>query len=244
MALVKVTPENAALWGFDRIGQTINTDTGGIVNPFEGPADGFNRDARNTVVQQRATATPNYVAPGYSQIMSDPRNRAFNERLLNDPQFAWSNLQEGFGNQVDGNNPMLFYNGAGTSSPTNPIASRRVPPTGQTNTSTNPIGSSRTGGTTPPSTPPGTGTNPIGSERQTTTTAPPVGNNVSQPGTGPDSGQGLFGIGNQNTYDPSKTGSAFQSAAVPGVQKAKAEYNPRDGVVNAMTKQFKAKSWF
>ena len=111
MALVQVTPENAALWGFDRIGQTINTDTGGIVNPFEGPADGFNRDARNTVVQQRATATPNYVAPGYSQIMSDPRNRAFNERLLNDPQFAWSNLQEGFGNQVDGNNPMLFYNG-------------------------------------------------------------------------------------------------------------------------------------
>ena len=256
MALVQVTPENAALWGFDRIGQTINTETGGIVNPFEGAADGFNRDARNTEVQRRATATPNYVAPGYEQIMSDPRNRAFNQQLLGDSQFAWNNLQQGFGNQVDGNNPMLFYNGTGPSAPTNPLTSRRTgPPSVPIGTGTNPIGSFRfgTGGTqttnqdskidplaggSTAGVTQATGqnvSNPLGGTPSQQSTSAPAYSNATA-----DTGQGLFAVG-----DPSKTGgSAFQST-VPGVQKTTAEYAPgREGVVNAMTKRFDAKKWF
>jgi len=57
---VLVTPQNASLYGFDRIGSTINTDTGGLMNPFRGPADGLGagRDLRNRIVQNNALGVP------------------------------------------------------------------------------------------------------------------------------------------------------------------------------------------
>ena len=38
---VRVTPENAHLYGFDKIGATLNTETMGIVDPWRDPADGL-----------------------------------------------------------------------------------------------------------------------------------------------------------------------------------------------------------
>lgn len=230
MPNVLVTPENAALWGFDRIGQTINTDTGGIVNPFEGPADGFTgRASRNAAIAARG---PGNVAPGYSQIMSDPANVAFNQRLLGDSQFAWDNLKQGFDRQVDGNNPMLFYGGGGSGavSAVQRRPSYTPPGTGVTTTpGTTPGGTAIPTTPTTPATPPAT--DPPDTTPKTPATGPEQGSFNPTPA---NTNGGLFAIAPQSTF----------GASTPNVQRTGAEYNPRDGVVNAMTKQFKAKSWF
>ena len=213
---VVVTPENAPIYGFDKIGATINLDTGGIVDPFTGPADGFNRDARNTAVQQRALSNPNPVFPGYTEIMSNPANRAFNERLLGDPQFAWQNLQSGFDRQVDGNNP--FYTGSPTTS-TN--TQTRNNPT----TFTNPT----SGGVNPFSNTHGTTTQTTGGQESSTGTAP-----KSEPG-------GSFGITPAPMGNTFSTTSAFQ----PVQTSSSSEYAPgRQNVTNAMMRRFNTNSWF
>lgn len=220
---VVVTPENASIYGFDKLGATINLDTGGIVDPFSGPADGFTRDARNTAIQQRALSNPNPVFPGYSQIMSDPANRSFNERLLGDPQFAWDNLQTGFGRQVDGNNP--FYSPAAPSSGTNPLT-RPGSTTGTTTTA-----------------PTSSGVNPFSNTRTTpqatsSTTTTPGETQLSAPKA--EMG-GSFGT------TPAPMGNVFTTTNdfQPVQTRSSSEYAPgRQNVTNAMMRRFNANNWF
>ena len=224
---VVVTPENASIYGFDKLGATINLDTGGIVDPFSGPADGFNRDARNTAIQQRALANPNPVFPGYSQIMSDPAARAFNERLLGDPQFAWDNLQTGFGRQVDGNNP--FYSPAVPATTTNPIT-RPGTTTGTTTTTPTSSGVN-----------PFSNTRPSGQATTTTTTATPPSGEAQASAPKVDTMGGSFGTTPAPMGNTFTTTSAFQ----PVQTRSSSEYAPgRQNVTNAMMRRFNANNWF
>lgn len=240
---VVVTPENAATYGFDKLGATINTDTGGIVDPFSGAADGFNRDARNTAIQTRALQNPNPVSPGYSQIMSNPANRAFNDRLLNDPMFAMDNLNRGFNNQDTGGNYSFFAPLSGGSV----SATSRNPLPG---TGTNPI---TTGPATSRNPLPGTGTNPI--SRQTTT-APGTGTVTNVRTSDPNSkvdpltgGQALNTAGGTGTLGettalPLPDQSSQFYASIPSVTVGTPEYAPnRDGVINAMMRRFNGRRW-
>ena len=241
---VLVTPQNAGTYGFDRIGSTINTDTGGIVNPFSGPADGQggNRAARNAIVQGRAAAANTPIARGYSDIMSDPANVQWNQRMLSDPLFARDQMSSQWATQ-----------GKGDSVPGGPV------------TGTGPMGTSTV---PPPTTPYGPNTTGIGSVANpatpsTTSTGSPTGSGLAfiAPGilangqavnTGAAGSSGGSSSGSQmstpnvetqgsNSQPPPTvtmpTNSAYQ---MPTVQAAQ---TPRNNVLNAMMRRFDPRGW-
>lgn len=231
---VTVTPQNAATYGFDKIGSTINTDTGGIVNPFQGPADGLggNRDARNQTVQNRALLTPNPVSAGYSQIMSNPQARAFNDRLLNDPVFAMNNRNFGalHPNQTnpygDGFTASSFTGNTGTAPPpTNPYGPSGTGMGGTTNTTATP---SVSGGSAIPTRTSGSGT-------QT--------GNAASPNVDPNSGGAPLATTNPAPPEysmPTQPNSGYTPPAVPAAQYAN---TGRGGLVNAMLRRYDQRYW-
>lgn len=220
---ITVTPENAATYGFDKIGAQINPETGGIVNPFDGPADGLGGRA------PRNNGNGGPVAPGYSQIMANPQARAFNDRLLNDPQFAQNNLRAGYDN-AGATNPYgsgLTFTASGTPN---------SPATQQTSTAQNPISSTRQ--VTPPSGSNQQNTNFYGQNNQSITPTPE---------TTTSEGNAV-----QTTSTPTGTTTApvlpqfmTQSVSAPRVQMASEEYGPnsQNAVTNAIFRRFNRDYW-
>lgn len=219
-APITVTPENAATYGFDKIGAQINPETGGIVNPFEGPADGLGGRAprNNGNAVQRLP-----VAPGYSQIMANPQARAFNDRLLNDPQFAQNNLRAGYDN-TGAANPYgsgLTFTASGTP-----------------NTTTNPAGGSSapkvdtvTGSFGDPSTPGTVGGDPNGVAPQSTFGESNLGTQT--------------GTTQQPNTQPVLPAFMTQRVSGPRVQVASEEYGPnsQNAVTNAIFRRFNRDYW-
>lgn len=219
-APITVTPENAATYGFDKIGAQINPETGGIVNPFSGPADGLGgRTPRNNgnAVQRLP------VAPGYSQIMANPAAVEFNNRLLNDPQFAQNNLRAGWDNPGAANpyGSGLTFTASGTP-----------------NTTTAPAGGSSapkvdtvTGSFGDPSTPGTVGGDP---------------NGVAPQGTFGESNLGTqTGTTQQPSVQPVLPAFMTQRAATPTMRVAGEEYGPnsQNAVTNAIFRRFNRDYW-
>ena len=244
---VLVTPQNAGTYGFDRIGSTINTDTGGIVNPFSGPADGQggNRAARNAIVQGRAAAANTPIARGYSDIMSDPANVQWNQRMLSDPQFASAQMANQWATQGRGDS---LPGGAVTG--TGPMGTSTVPPP------TTPYGPNTTGigSVASPATPSTTSTgSPTGT--QLAFTAPGTlynGGKWNSATSSFDSGTSN-GTGSQmstpnvetqgsNSQPPPTVTMPTNSASyrMPTVQAAQ---TPRNSVLNAMTRRYDPRGW-
>lgn len=213
---VTVTPENAATYGFDKIGATINTETGGIVDPFSAPADGLGGRAPrdNGSAVQRLP-----VAPGYEQIMSQPGAAAFNQRLLSDPQFANANLQAGYNNP---NDPNPYGSGTAPGTGTNPINRSSALYNGVTQTTT--------GGTAP--------TNITATPLPSSPTLTPA---VEQT---PDTM--AMGTTSQSTQTTPQTEAVFPSfmTRLPGVRTQRPEYQPgSNSVADAMYRRYNRDFW-
>lgn len=230
---VTVTPENAATYGFDKIGATINTETGGIVDPFSGPADGLGgRVARNN-----GNGGP--VAPGYSQIMANPQARAFNDRLLNDPQFAQNNLRAGYDNAGAANPYGSGLTFTASGAPNSPA-------TQQTSTAQNPISNTRQ--VTPP---PGSNqkVDPVTGSFGDPSTPGTVGgdpNGVAPQGTFGESNLGTqTGTTQQTDTQPVLPAFMTQRVSGPRVQVASEEYGPnsQNAVTNAIFRRFNRDYW-
>lgn len=241
---VQVTPENAATYGFDRIGSTINLDTGGIVNPFSGPADGQggNRAARNAEVQARAVQTPNPVGLGYSQIMSDPRARTFNTQLANDPQYAWNVLNFERSNpnhsEVYGGDFSPTGTGGAAPAPTGPYTTtgigNRTPAPATTAPTTSPSGG-------------GNGSNPYPAGSPNAATWDYFNRNQGGGAGNSDTNLAAPATSATTQSDPpwaySQTGSGTGSAAGYRAPTAPAPETASGSVTNAIMRRFNPRSW-
>lgn len=230
---ITVTPENAATYGFDKIGATINTETGGIVDPFSAPADGLGGRAPrdNGSAVQRLP-----VAPGYEQIMSQPGAAAFNQRLLSDPQFARNNLNAGYDNP-GGENPygsgLTFTPSGGTSGPAvsrNPLPGTGTNPANRSSTLYNGVTQTVTGGTAP-----------------TNITATPL---PSSPTLTPAVEQTPDTMAMGTTSQPSQTSTQTEAVfpsfmtRLPGVRTQRPEYQPgSNSVADAMYRRYNRDFW-
>ena len=215
-----------------------------VSNPaaFGADGQGGNRAARNNAIQGRAAAANTPIARGYADIMSDPANVQWNQRMLSDPLFARDQMSSQWATQ-----------GKGDSVPGGPV------------TGTGPMGTSTV---PPPTTPYGPNTTGIGSVANpstpsTTSTGSPTGSGLAfiAPGilangqavnTGAAGSSGSSSSGSQmstpnvetqgsNSQPPPTvtmpTNSAYQ---MPTVQAAQ---TPRNNVLNAMMRRFDPRGW-
>lgn len=201
----QTTPGGSPVGGYDSKGN-YNVEGGEFktLADYEAWRDG----SGSTPATPATPATAPYVhpvAPGYSEIMSNPANRAWNERMLNDPQFAWRNLQSGYTNP-----------GAD-----NPYGSGWNPTTGN--------------GTATPVTqtvPTSTGQNPITNTRPTTP-ATPTPTTPSVPATSPtptatsSEGMGAMPFSRNSYYTPTVNAPENQSGNGSVVNAMMRRYNPR-----------------
>lgn len=217
-----------------------------VSNPaaFGADGQGGNRAARNNAIQGRAAAANTPIARGYSDIMSDPANVQWNQRMLSDPLFARDQMASQWATQ-----------GKGDSVPGGPV------------TGTGPMGTSTV---PPPTTPYGPNTTGIGSVASpatpsTTSTGSPTGTQLAftAPGTlynggkwnsatssfdsGTSNGTGsqmstpnVETQGSNSQPPPTVTMPTNSAYQMPTVQAAQ---TPRNSVLNAMMRRYDPRGW-
>lgn len=213
--LVTITRENAPLYGWDHLGATINTDTGGIVNPFRPAADGYDNTPRfngyqipqtpYTATEAATTAVRNNLAP---PVIPNPL----------------------YGSTPSGNtgstNPIFSTRGGGY----NPTTTGAPSTGGQPYNPTTTTGAPATGGQ------PVTGS-PITTTKPVTTTVPA---NATTTTTTNPTGTG----GETVNTTPASTTPATSSGAYFSMPKASSVQNPsRSGVTSALMKRYNPTFW-
>jgi len=216
-----------------------------VSNPaaFGADGQGGNRAARNNAIQGRAAAANTPIARGYSDIMSDPANVQWNQRMLSDPLFARDQMSSQWATQ-----------GKGDSVPGGPVTGTGPMGTSTVPSPTNPYGpySTGVGSVANPATPSTTSTgSPTGSGLAFI--APGILANGQAVNTGAAGSSGGSSSGSQmstpnvetqgsNSQPPPTVTMPTNSASyqMPTVQAAQ---TPRNNVLNAMMRRFDPRGW-
>lgn len=228
---IVITRENQPIYGFDKpIGTILNADTMGVIGSVNGGVTAPEDPYRGRTAGQQ-------LPYGYEQLNSIPEVRAWNDRMLNDPNFAqevlnWERAHPGQRHPQAPDLSRYGLSNTGLANPVNPATPPAgTPPTGTPPTGTPPTGTPPTG--VPPTTTnpnPGTGTNPITRTNPNNPSNPTIPGNPGGPttpaGTGPTTTntgfvnpqlQALFNLILQNAQGRAAELGGANAPQLPGV---------------------------